>query len=263
MIALYHNPMSSASQKVRLCLAEKGLDWESRLIDLRAGEQHAEAYLKINPRGVVPTLIDDSEIVPESTVINEFLEQKYPQVPLLPTSAYDRARVRLWTKQVDDSIHDLGIAVLAFGIAFRQQYIAMGEAGLTLIDKIPDLFKRERRRDLVLHGLQSAHFRAALLRMQQMLREMDAALAEAPWLVGATYTMADLSLLPYVLRMRELGLGDLISRYPNVSAWWERCVARDSFAKAISAWQDEKALTFMASAGGRATGAVLAILEAQ
>jgi len=54
-LALYHNDMSSCAQKVRLMLAEKGLEWESRHLDLRAGEHQKEWYVKLNPRAVVPS----------------------------------------------------------------------------------------------------------------------------------------------------------------------------------------------------------------
>ena len=58
MLELYHNGMSTCSQKVRLCLAEKGLDWTGHAMDLRAGDQHRPDYLSLNPNGVVPTLVD-------------------------------------------------------------------------------------------------------------------------------------------------------------------------------------------------------------
>jgi glutathione S-transferase len=78
MLALYHNDMSSCAQKVRLCLAEKELDWESRHLNLRADEHQQEWYLKLNPRAVVPTLVDGETVVPESNVINEYLEDRFP-----------------------------------------------------------------------------------------------------------------------------------------------------------------------------------------
>ena len=66
-LALYHNDMSSCAQKVRLTLAEKGLEWESRHLDLRAGEHQKDWYIKLNPRAVVPTLIDGDIVVPSRT----------------------------------------------------------------------------------------------------------------------------------------------------------------------------------------------------
>ena len=112
MLALYHNDMSSCAQKVRLCLAEKGLEWESRHLNLRAGEHQQDWYIKLNPRAVVPTLIDGDIAVPESNVINEYLDERFPDPPLKPADPLGRARMRLWTKQLDEGVHDAGIAVV-------------------------------------------------------------------------------------------------------------------------------------------------------
>ena len=65
MLALYHNDMSLCAQKVRVCLAEKGLEWESRHLVLRAGEHQQPWYTKLNRRAVVPTLIDGDKVIPE------------------------------------------------------------------------------------------------------------------------------------------------------------------------------------------------------
>ena len=86
-LALYHNDMSSCAQKVRLMLHEKGLEWESRHLDLRAGEHQTDWYIKLNPRAVVPTLIDGDTVVPESNVINEYLDERFPDPPRKPRDA--------------------------------------------------------------------------------------------------------------------------------------------------------------------------------
>ena len=91
-LALYHNDMSSCAQKVRLMLAEKGLEWESRHLDLRAGEHQKDWYIKLNPRAVVPTLIDGDIVVPESNVINEYLDERFPDQPRRPPIRSDAPR---------------------------------------------------------------------------------------------------------------------------------------------------------------------------
>src|SRR5437762_550137 len=157
-LALYHNDMSSCAQKVRLVLAEKGLEWENRHLDLRAGEHQQGWYIKLNPRAVVPTLIDGDIVVPESNVINEYLDERFPDPPLKPADPFGRARMRLWTKQLDEGVHDAGIAILSFGLAFRHQYMSRGEAGKAMLESVPDPAKRERRRDVIEKGLDSPHF---------------------------------------------------------------------------------------------------------
>ena len=97
-IELYHGLPSTCSKKVRLVLYEKGLPFKSHLMDLRKFEQHAPDYLKLNPGGVVPTLVHDGAVIIESSVIMEYLEDAFPAVPLRARDAQGRARMRLWLR---------------------------------------------------------------------------------------------------------------------------------------------------------------------
>src|SRR5262245_48971728 len=181
MLALYHNDMSLCAQKVRVCLAEKGLAWASRHLVLRAAEHQQDWYRKLNRRAVVPTLIDGDKVIPESNVILEYLDEAFPDPPLAPKDPYGRAKMRLWTKQLDEDIHDASAAILSFGIAFRHQYLDRGEHGKKMLDAIPNIFKRERRRDVVENGPRSQHFVIAVERMVQLLDEMEEALTGRQW----------------------------------------------------------------------------------
>ena len=91
MLTLYHGLASTCSKKVRMCLAEKGLDWQSRLVNLQKFEQHDPDYLKLNPNGVVPTLVHDGRPITESTVIIEYIDDTFPDCPLKPEDTYARA----------------------------------------------------------------------------------------------------------------------------------------------------------------------------
>ena len=84
MLTLYHYWSSVCSQKVRMCLAEKAIDWESRHVDIFTFENYEPAYTKLNPKAVVPTLDHDGHILIESNIILEYLEDVFPQVPLRP-----------------------------------------------------------------------------------------------------------------------------------------------------------------------------------
>ena len=85
MLTLYHGANSVCSVKVRMVLAEKGLSWESRHIDLPKGEHLQPDYLKINPRAVVPVLDHDGVLIRESTVICEYLDGLDDAVRLVPS----------------------------------------------------------------------------------------------------------------------------------------------------------------------------------
>lgn len=252
MLALYHNDMSSCSQKVRICLSEKGLKWESRHLDLRAGEHQSGWYMKLHPRAVVPTLIDGDVVVPESNVINEYLEERFPEVPLRPDTPIGRARMRLWTRQLDEDIHDACLAILSFGIAFRHQYIERGELGKKMLEQIPSVVKRERRRDVIDKGLDSMHVTVAVTRMELLLTEMEETLARQPWLVGADYTIADAAFTPYLARLEHLNILGLTEGRPHVQDWYRRVKARPSFKDGIADWENENYLKLMMTRGAEA-----------
>ena len=108
-VELFHNDMSTCSQKVRLALAEKGIEWTGVELDLRAGDQHQPGYLSLNANGVVPTIRHDGTVVIESTVINEYLEETLPEPPMLPTDPAARAYARQWIKFVDARLFENNI----------------------------------------------------------------------------------------------------------------------------------------------------------
>ena len=248
-LALYHNDMSSCAQKVRLMLAEKDLEWESRHLDLRAGEHQKDWYIKLNPRAVVPTLIDGDIVVPESNVINEYLDERFPDPPRKPADAFGRARMRLWTKQLDEGVHDAGIAVLSFALAFRHQYLTKGEAGKAMLESIPDPIKRERRRDVIEKGLDSPFFTTAVARLLTLYRDMDQTLASHAWLAGDSYSIADAAFTPYIVRLEHLDVMGLLDPTPRTADWYRRIKARPSFEAAIVRWENDKYLTLMKRQG--------------
>lgn len=261
MLALYHNDMSLCAQKVRVCLAEKGLEWESRHLVLRAAEHQQPWYLKLNRRAVVPTLIDDDKVIPESNVILEYLDERFPDPPLAPKDPYGRAKMRLWTKQLDEDIHDQSAAVMSFGIAFRQQYLDRGEAGKKMLEEIPNLAKRERRRDVIERGTGSLHFVIAVKRMVLLLDEMEEALSATPWLAGG-YSLADVAFTPYLARLEHLNILDMIGERPRVADWYKRVKARPSFQEAIGKWENADYLKLMKGRGTEAWPALQQIMQA-
>jgi len=105
MIELYHASMSVCSEKVRMALAEKGLEFKSHFMNLREGHQQTPDYIKLNPNAVVPTLVHDGNVIIESAVINEYIAEVFPGTPLTTSSPVSRARMRVWWKQLDESIH--------------------------------------------------------------------------------------------------------------------------------------------------------------
>jgi glutathione S-transferase len=261
MLALYHNDMSLCAQKVRVCLAEKGLDWEDRHIVLRSGEHQKPWYKKLNRRAVVPTLIHDDKVIAESNVILEYLDEAFPQPALAPRDPYGRAKMRLWTKQLDEDIHDASAAIISFGIAFRHQYLEKGELGRQMLNQIPNIFKRQRRADVIAKGPDSEHFIIAVQRMVQLLDEMEEALVEHDWLAGPMYSLADVAFTPYLARLEHLNILQMIGHRSRVADWYDRCRARPSFEAAIRKWENPNYLSLMQRRGTEHWPQVQKIIE--
>jgi len=103
MLKLYDSAECPFCQKTRIVLAEKDLSFETIPVDLKAGEQKRPEFLKLNPFGKVPVLIDDEVIVYDSTIINEYLEDEYPHPQLMPQDSAARARVRTLEDYADNA----------------------------------------------------------------------------------------------------------------------------------------------------------------
>ena len=154
MLILYDFGNSVCCQKVRITLVEKGLTWEARKVDLFKTEQYDPAYLKLNPKGVVPTLVHDGTPVIESTLICEYLDDMFPDPPLMPKNPADRARMRLWSKFVDEGLHD-GVTELSFSAMFRERMKAMApEMREKRFANVGDPRRRDRFMSTYEHGVQ-------------------------------------------------------------------------------------------------------------
>ena len=175
--------------------------------------------MKLNRRAVVPTLVDDGRAIPESNVICEYLDEAYPERPLRPKDPHGKALMRLWTKQLDEDIHDAGIAVSSFAVAFRHQYLEQKDGGKELVERVPTASKREKRRDVVERGLDSSFVTFAMKRLEALFCDMDAALAQHAWLVGNDYSLADLASTPYLTRIEHLNLMSWLDRRPALAGW--------------------------------------------
>ena len=228
------------------------------------GDQQKPAYLELNPKGVVPTLIHGDLAIRESNVILEYLDDAFPDPPLRPADAFGRAQVRLWNQRLAEGHHDIGTATLSMGIAFRHQYLAKGEtACLELIEKVPDPIKRERRRDVILNGTEAREFGIAVNMWIGLLGDMEAALGRHDWLAGDAYTITDAAYTPYLTRLDHLHVLGFIRDKPQLVDWYERIKARPSYKLGITDWLDTDYLSLMADKGEEAWPKIEAMMSEQ
>lgn len=195
MIRLYDYPDCPFCQKVRVVLAEKDLEFERVHVDLRKGEQKAPEFLKLNPYGKVPVLIDEDVVVYDSTIINEYLDEEYPNPPLMPEDSAGRARVRLLEDFSDNSF--------------------IPPAGIVLAE----VHKPEAERD-------AEKIRKYQGEIGRVLARLEGALEGKQFLVG-DFGLADIAFVPRVMILGQLGV-ELDVRLHNVAAWIARLRDRPS-----------------------------------
>jgi glutathione S-transferase len=235
-LKLYHSEMSVCAAKVRIVLAEKKIEWESVLLNLRGGDAQKPEYLKLNPNAVVPTIVQNGRPLIESTVICEYLDDQWPNPPLKPADAWDRGRMRLWTKQLDEGVH-AAVGTLSFCVAVRHELLARSAAEQTSwLAGIPQADRRERSKTNLEAGVNSPYFAPAVQRCAKLFADFDASLAEGSWLAGQEFSLADVGFAPYLTRFRFLGLNLLFDRYPRVADWADRVSARPSVSEGLIRW---------------------------
>ncbi|MGD9942267.1 MAG: glutathione S-transferase family protein [Burkholderiaceae bacterium] len=234
MLRLYHAPLSPCAQKVRLVLQEKRLEFDGRLLNLAEKENYRPEYLKLNPKGLVPTLVDGDSVVVESTVIGEYLDDRFPERPLKPVDPYGRARMRLFTKLVDEKWHPAAGA-LAWPVLVRPAWLSKtADEQQALLGKLLDPVRRARQERLLKDGVQAPEVFESMKVILGCLKEVQAALTQRPWLAGTDYSLADAAVFPYVGMLSSFGMDDLHrEHFPAVEDWLDRCRARPSYAAAI------------------------------
>ena len=196
MLKLYDYPDCPFCQKVRVVLAEKDLEYEKIFVDLRKQEQKSPDFLRLNPYGKVPVLVDEDEVIYDSTIINEYLEDEYPLPGLMPEDSQGRARVRMLEDYCDNSF----------------------------IPPTTMLLTQLRRSDAERDQQRVEQAREELRRTLYYLRDK---LTGHEYLVGKEFGLADASFAPRIMVLGRLGV-ELEPALAPVQAWIDRIRARPS-----------------------------------
>jgi glutathione S-transferase len=196
MLRLYDFPMSPRARKVRIVLAEKGLPYEKVTVDITKGEQKNPEFLAVNPYGKVPALQDDGLSIYESTIIMEYLNDRYPNPPLLPVDPGQRARARVLMHYADNP-YDGGFAALVGEVFFKPK----GQADQAIVTQ----------------AKQNLH--ACFERLERELGGNE-------YLLG-TFTLADIGYAAWAPLFGPLQV-EVSNQCPRVSAWLNRLKDRPS-----------------------------------
>jgi maleylacetoacetate isomerase len=206
---LYTYFRSSAAYRVRIALNLKGLAYESSPVNLLKGEHRQDAYRIVNPHGRVPALDLGEIVLTQSPAILEYLDEAYPEPPLLPGDPVERARIRAVASLVGCDIHPLN--------------------NLTVLSYI----KRQLGHDQAAVDEWYAHW------IRQGFDAVEAMLRPGPYAFGAQPTMADIYLVPQVFNARRFEIP--LDAYPNIAAVEAACAAHPAFQGAAPASQPDAA----------------------
>jgi glutathione S-transferase len=226
---LYNAPQSTCSQRVRFVLNAKQLAFDEVKLDLLAGDQIKPDYLKLNPNGVVPTLDHDGNIVIDSSVIIEYLDEVVPDQSFSPREPVTRAHMRALMRFIDE-MPGAAVRVPTFNLAFLPRFQAMSEEEFKAMAEAKPL-RREFMLTMGRKGFPEKDMDAALDRLRRTYARMDAEIARSggPWLLGKTPTLADVAVMPAIVRMADLGLDTMWKDLPRVGRWYEAIRAHPAF----------------------------------
>ena len=235
MLELYQWKPTATSARVLICLHEKNIEYTAKYVDLMSLEQFAEPFLSINPRAQVPVLVVDGRPMYESVVINEYLEEAYPEVPLAPRDPKGWYDQQGWTKFLDYNLCN-SVATLGWWLRTRPSLSAEQVGALALkASSIPV----PERKDAWLQALADEPVADQLdnsrRKVELTLNRMENALEERQWLLGEEYSLVDIAAFPHVRCLADL-TPDLMNAdlTPSVCQWVERVSQRPAVKAAMS-----------------------------
>src|SRR5215510_6276673 len=214
---LYNAPPSTCSQRVRFVLNAKKLPFAEVKLDLLAGDQLKPDYLKLNPNGVVPTLDHDGAIVIDSSVIIEYLDEVAPEASFTPKDPARRAQMRALMRFIDE-MPAAAVRVPTFNLAFLPRFAAMAPDEFVAFAESKPL-RREFMLAMGQKGFPDAEMHAEIAR------------SGGPWLLGKDISLADVAVMPALVRMADLGRADW-QDLPRVVRWFDEIRAQPAFAAA-------------------------------
>ncbi len=226
---LYNAPQSTCSQRVRFVLNAKQLPFDEKKLDLLAGDQLEPGYLALNPNGVVPTLDHDGEIITDSSVIIEYLDEIVPEPRFTPEAPVARAKMRALMRFIDE-MPAAAVRVPTFNLAFLPRFAAMSEEDfLAFADSKP--LRKEFMLAMGRKGFPETEMNAALERMRRTYERMDAEIAASggPCLMGRQITLADVAVMPALVRMADLNLDTMWKAMPRIVRWYDEIRAQAAF----------------------------------
>ncbi len=207
MLTLYDCTTAPSPRRTRIFLAEKGIDYDCKQIDLAKGEQMSNDFVVINPRRTVPALVtEEGQVITENIAIATYLEARFPEPALMGTDAYSKAMVSEWNWRCEfDGL--FAIAEILRNSSPHMKGRAM--TGRKNIDQIPALAERGR------------------LRIETFWEDLNAQLENNAFVAGKTYSLADITAMIAVDFSRWVKVAPN-DEFEALHAWHKKVAARES-----------------------------------
>jgi glutathione S-transferase len=234
-IALYHAARSNCSARVRLLLAEKGLDWNSHVISLMRRENRRPEYFAINPKGLVPSLIHDGWVITESNDILFYIEAKFPNPSFTPGAVDEHADMVRWMRMSAD-LHLPGVKTFNYsGMKTVAQPGAQDAfESYEALQTDQELLKFHEKASI--SGFSTEERAQAQAILADALGEMDRLLAKQSWLAGDSYSLADICWVTTMPTLDRSGFD--LAPFARVLEWRKRIAARPAYADSVTGWED-------------------------
>jgi glutathione S-transferase len=231
---LYHGDISNCSMRVRMALEEKGLPWISHHLDLKKNETRTPAYFAVNPMGLVPALVHDGVLIIESDDILEYIDNTFEQPALKPTDQIGKDEVHGWLK-LATSIHIKAVKTTIYTNKMRGVFKHSGvdTDEYAKLQKDPELLAFHRISSSA-EGFSAAQIDTARAVLDDCWTKAEAALSQHRWLVGDTFSLADITWVP--LHFTLVGANYSFKPYPHVRAWADAVRERASFQQGVLKW---------------------------
>jgi len=227
---IYHAGISNCSMRVRITAEEKNLDWKSHIINLKKQQNLEDWYLKINPKGLVPAIIDDGVIVTESNDIMLYLEEKYTKPGLLPKDPQSAEEVKRWVNLASD-VHLKTIKTYVYSSIDVASKIKIDMERYRQIQPDKELVAFHQKS---LEGFPEGAVTRAVEQVHQIFAEIDKKLKNQIWIMGNSVSLADIAWIPQFTLLEMLGFP--FSKYKYVQEWAKEFRKRPSYKSGITKW---------------------------
>lgn len=229
---LYHGAISNCSMRVRMTLEEKGLEWTSHHLDLKKKENISDDYFGINPKGLVPTLVDDGVVHVESNEIIDYLDTKYPE-PSLRT--LDKEAEMLEWLALATSIHVPAVKPYVYATMIQKKVKKTVEEEKKYQElQTNEELKAFHSKHAGGNAFDSEDVANATEKLEVCFSKLDKALEGRSWIMGEQFTLADISWIP--LHFVLTGCGYPFEPYKNIERWAESFQDKKSYQEGIIKW---------------------------